>query len=143
MTRRSLFAAFAAVPLIALAAQAATTFRDEYATTLAKVVEIDGNRQKLKLNDLNARVDALKKQKEHLDAQLAMDNAAANYDLALKQQRLSAEASVLQAEFTRDAAEASNQQRLAIEQLKVEIELIKREVELFKARQEAAAQEPR
>ena len=125
----------AAAAVTALAS-AATTFRDEYAATLAKMVEIDGNRRTLKLSDLTTRVDTLKKERERLDAQLATDTAASNFDLSLKQQRLAAEAAELQAQAALDAAQATAEQRLEIEKLKTEIDLVRRELELLKAKQE-------
>jgi ribosomal protein L29 len=128
----------AAAAVTALAS-AGSTFRDEYATTVAKMVEIDTNARKLKLSDLTTKVDTLKKEQERLDTQLAVDTAGANFDLVLKQRQLAAEAATLQAQTALDTAVATAEQRKAIEEMKLEIELVKRELELLKAKQELAA----
>lgn len=130
----------AAAAVTALAT-AATTFRDEYATTVAKLVDIDTNQRKLKLSELTTQVETLKKERERIDAQLSTDVAAANFDLGLRQQRLNAEAATLQTQIALDTAQASLEQRKAIEQMKVEIEMVKRELELLKAKQDLAEAE--
>ena len=125
----------AAAALTALAS-AATTFRDEYAATVAKMVDIDQNERKLKLNDVTTRVEQLKKDRERLDAQLALEAGTANYDLALQQQKLAAQAAELQAQAALDLTTATADQKLALEEMKLQIEIIKRELELLKAQQE-------
>jgi hypothetical protein len=136
LTRVDAAAGSGAAAAVTALASAATTFRDEYAATIARMVDIDANERKLKLSDLTTQVDLLKKERERIDAQLSTDAGMANFDLALEQQKLTAQAAELQAQAALDVAQSTADQKLALEQLKVEIDLVKRELELVKAKQE-------
>lgn len=123
-----------AAALAGALAGAATSFRDQYADSVEKLVKIDANERALKLSDLTTQIETLKKQKELLDAQLTTDSATASYDLTLKQRQLEAEAHVLEAESSLETAKATAEQRREIELLKVEVDVLKKELELIKAR---------
>jgi hypothetical protein len=125
-----------AAAVAAALAAASTTFRDEYALTLSKVVEVQEARRTIELGDLRTKVEALEKQRELIDAQLAADSAAANFDLTLRRQQLAAELAQLEAEVALQTAQATADQRLALEQLKAEVGVLRQELDLLKARQE-------
>lgn len=124
---------------IALAvSDASRAARDEYATSLAKLVEVQTSQQKLQLGSITAQIDDLKKRKELLDARLAVEGASANFDTILQQQQLQAELSLLQATQAQASAAGSAEQRLEIESLKLQLEQLKAQIDILKAQQELA-----
>ena len=128
-----------AAAIAAALAAASTTFRDEYATSLSKAVEVQDNKRKLELGDLTTRIDALTKQRELIDAQTAADSAGANVELTLRRQQLAAELAELEAKTSLQTAQETADQRVALEALKNEVALLKQELELMKAKQDLAA----
>lgn len=122
-------------------AAAATTFRDEVATTVEKVVGVQENQRKIALNDATRRLDELKKDKEILDAQLALDAGRTNLEASLKQQVAAASMAQLQAEVALGTAQDTAEQRREIERLKIQIDLVKQQLDLLNAKQELAKAE--
>jgi len=114
-------------------ATAATTFRDEYAATLDKVVDIQTSQRAIKLNDLTTRLERAKKDKELLDAKLQLDASTANFESSLKQQQAAQELAQLQAEAALTAAQQTKDQQLDIAKLKVSIDQLKQELAELRA----------
>lgn len=128
--------------MAAAAASGATALRDEIKTTVAAGVEITENRNKIELAELTARLDRVKKEKEVLDAQLALQVAGAGFDTSLRQQAATNELNRLQAEITLANAESTANQRALLEQLKLQLDLVKQELEVLKAQAEIAKLKP-
>ncbi len=138
MTRTGTSDAAAATAAIA---SAATGFRDELAATLSKVKDIQTTRREIELSDLSDNLARLTKEKEVLDAQLALSEGNATFDTVLRQKQLAADLATLQAEINLRTAESTSEQKIEIELLKVQIEQLKQELDLLKARQALAEAE--
>lgn len=122
---------------IAVAVSHATrTVRDEYATGLAKIADIQATQQKLETGAVNSQIEALKKKKELLDARLAVEGSASNFQTMLEQQQLQADIALLQARQTQSTALGTASQQLEIETLKLQLEQLKVQVDILKAQQE-------
>jgi hypothetical protein len=117
-------------------AGAASTMRDEYASGLAKIVEIQSSRQKIALADVNADIARLQKEKDLIDAKLAASSAGQSFDLLLEQNQLNAELSLLKTKLESQKPEDILEQRLEIEKMRLELEKVKAELDLVKAKQE-------
>lgn len=116
-------------------ADAAVTGRDEYANSLAKLVQNEENRRKLGLASLTSRVETLKKRKELLDNQLAVEGGTATYEQALRKQGLDAELELLKTELQLGQTQDTFEGQLELKRLETELNLLKRELELLKTRQ--------
>jgi hypothetical protein len=122
---------------VALAVTDATRgARDEYAASLGKLVEIQDARRKVELSGLTTKIEELKKKKESLDAQLALESGTANFDVLLQQNQLSADLSLLQSQYAKASYEAGYDRRLEIEALKQQVEVLRQQVDLLKAQRE-------
>jgi hypothetical protein len=145
--------------------QAAVTARDEYVTTLEKMVQAQGFKRTLQLGDITTRIEALKKEKELLDTQLGLDAAGATYEdvlakqqaqaqlealnaqfalesqkttseLLLKQQQMTAELQLLQLQLTLQETQETQLQKLEVAKLKLLLEKLKLELDLIKTKLE-------
>jgi hypothetical protein len=121
--------------IAASASAAASALRDEVASTLSKTVEAQANRRKLDMNALTRQIEQEKGELELLNAQLARDAAATNFDVLLKQKVAAAKLESSQAELAVDVADSTSEQREQIEQLKIQIALLAQQLELVKAEQ--------
>jgi hypothetical protein len=128
-----------AAAIAAAIASAATTARDEYASTLSKAVQIESDRRTLRLGDLTTRLEELKKSKDVLDAQVSLDAAGTNRDVVLRQQQATADLAALQAEIALQSAQDSSEQKRQINELTLEIEQIKRQIDLLQAQKQLDA----
>ncbi len=115
-------------------ADAAQTARDEYAATLKKVEEIQESRRNIKLNELTTQIEALKKEKEWVDARLALEGATENYELLLKQKQLQAELEVLNNQLALEKAKETADQQIELEKLKLQLQKLNQELEIIKTR---------
>ena len=120
---------------------AATTLRDEFATTLTKVGEIQASQRTIELNDLSSELARLKKEKEVLDARIAVEGTALNASNTIEQSRLAAQLAALQADIALKSAQATAEQNIEIAKLKSATALLVEELNLIKAR--LAAEEAR
>jgi hypothetical protein len=125
--------------LASTVAASATAFRDELGTTLTKAVEIQENRRKLALDDLNTQIAKVKAEKDLLDAQLSLDAAAINIETVLKQKEADARLVRLNSELALANAEATRSQNEEIAHLKVAIEAINQQMALLSAKTELEA----
>lgn len=123
----------------AAVAGALTSARDAYADTLTSVVGIQENQRKIALNDLELEVSKLKKEKEAVDADIALQGTLASHESTLEQQRLTAELALLQARLNLETAQSTYAGGLEVAQLKTEVERLKQELELLKAQLALAA----
>ena len=112
---------------------AATTLRDEYAATLTKVGEIQASQRTIELNDMTSELERLKKEKEVLDARLAVEGAAGNFANSLEQSRLASELAALQADIALKGVQATAEQSLEIAKLKSTTALLVEELNVIKA----------
>lgn len=122
--------------IAAAAANGASALRDEIKTTVAAGADIAENRRKTEMSDLTAQLERVKKEKEMLDAQLAVDVAGVNFDTSLRQQQAAATLLRLQADLALASAQSSADQRAEIDQLKLSLDQVKQEIDLLKAQQE-------
>jgi hypothetical protein len=122
---------------VAVAVSDATrAVRDEYASGLAKVAEIQATQQKLQANEITAQLEDLKKRKEILEAQLALESGTQNFQTLLEQQQLQADIALLEARQSHTNTTENAAQRLEIETLKLQLEQVKAQLEILKAQQE-------
>jgi hypothetical protein len=122
---------------VAVAVSDATrAVRDEYASGLTKMAEIQATQQKLQMATITSQLDELKKKKEILDARLALEGGEQNFQTLLEQQQLQAEIALLQARQTQASTTETAAQRADIEALKLQLEQVKTELEILKAKQE-------
>lgn len=70
--------------------------RDEYASTLRTIGEIQDSRRKLEQSDLVSQIEILQKQRQLVDERLELAGTRSNYDLLLEKKRLDAELGVTQ-----------------------------------------------
>jgi hypothetical protein len=124
------------VGLASAIAGASTTMRDEYATGLSKLVEIQESRQKLALSGVNAEIERLQKQKDLIDVKLAASSAGQSFDLLLQQNQLNADLALMKAKLDKESAEKTYDDRLEIETLKAQLEQLKAQLDVVKARQD-------
>lgn len=75
-----------------------SSMRDEIATTLARLVEIEESRRAMALSALETRVKILERQKALVDARLALQGATASADLLAEKQLLEQELAALEAQ---------------------------------------------
>lgn len=123
-------------------ATAIAAARDEYATTVNKLVEIKEARDKLdpeEQSELDKTLEKLKKEKELLDAQLALQGAQATFDSTLAQQTAAAELALVQSEIGVVAAAEARANQLAVLRLEAEVARVNKELELLKAKIELRA----
>ena len=114
-------------------ATAATTARDAYVESLAKLVEADTSKRKLELSDLETDLATLKKEKEILDADLALQGGEANRDLVLQQQTLDTQLKLLQAELALEQTKNAADVQQDIAQLKLQLEQLQQQIALLQA----------
>ncbi len=126
-----------AAALTGALATAVAAARDEYAATIAKIVEIEDAKKKLdpeEKSELDKKLEELTKQKEVLDAQLALAGAQSTYELTLSQQQAAAELALVQSEIGLVAAEEARANQLAVLRLEADVARMNKELELLKAK---------
>ena len=115
-------------------ADAAITARDTYTATLEKLATAETHKRTLALGEITTEVEALKKEKELLDAQLALEGATASQQLVLEQQQLAAQLSVLEAQLKLQQAQSGFDLQLEVAQLKLQLEQLQQQLAVLNAR---------
>lgn len=115
-------------------AQGLTTGRDQYAESLEKIVGIQQSQQTIQMSGITSEIEALKKKKELLDAQIALQGAQQNSGLGLQKQHLDAELAALQARLAYENARTTFDDRVEVEKLKAKLSALEQELALIKAR---------
>lgn len=121
----------------ATAADALRTARDEYASTLSQIAEIQDTKRRLDQNDVLTEIDRLRKQRELLDARLELSGTRGSYDLLLERKRIDAELAAIQARRSlageRDAGTVSQE----VGELRAKLDQLARDLEEIRHRTEA------
>jgi hypothetical protein len=120
-----------AASLAAAVSDAARNAQEQYAESLAKIVEIQKSKREIELSDVNTQIEKAKKQKDLLEAKLAAADGAQSFEMLLEQKRLDTELSLLRAEAGLQAAQDAADQRLEIEAIKVKVEQLKAQIDLL------------
>jgi hypothetical protein len=118
----------AAEALTQALSDSAVAARDAYSETLEKLVKIDTSKRALALSDLTAEVDRLKKEKELLDADLALQGATASQDLVLQQKQLEAQLAALNAQLGLQKAQEGADLQLEIARLTLVVQQLQQEL---------------
>jgi hypothetical protein len=120
--------------IVTAVASASAAVRDEYATGLAKIVEIQSNRQKLAMQDINNQIERLQKEKDLVAAKLASASASQSFDLVLQQNQLVAELGLLKARLDVETAQGTYDQAVELARLKADLEQLKTQLEVVKTK---------
>ncbi len=119
------------------AADALRTARDEYASTLSRIAEIQDTKRRLDQNDVLTEIDRLRKQRQLLDARLELSGTRGSYDLLLERKRIDAELAAIQARRSlageRDAGAVSQE----VGELRAKLDQLARDLEEIRHRTEA------
>jgi hypothetical protein len=122
-------------------AQSLAAFRDETATTIKRINEIEKDRREIALGALQAQVDELEKRKKIIDSQIALEGVLANRELILDKTTIDQQLDSLNSRLA--LAKQQDTYDLSLEQAKTtaEVELLKQQVELLKQQLEQMKQE--
>ncbi|MEZ4315436.1 MAG: hypothetical protein R3F14_46050, partial [Polyangiaceae bacterium] len=120
----------------AAVADAVQTARDEYATTLARIAEIQDTQRQLQQSDVITEIDRLRKQRDLLDARLELAGTRGSYDLLLERKRIDAELAAIQGRRAladeRDATSLGQE----VGELRTRLDQLARDLEEIKHRSE-------
>ena len=111
---------------------------DAFNETTKKLTEVQDNRRKLSLSDLETRLARLKKEKEVLDAEGGLDAGRLTAANSLRQQQIASDLATLQAEIGLATVQANQQAQLETATMKAQIEKLTQELALLKAQLELA-----
>jgi hypothetical protein len=114
-------------------AESAVIARDEYVNTLEKMVKAQEFKRELKFDEINTKIEQIKKEKELLEAQQALEGTSSNYELLLEKQRLDMELQILKLQLSIEEAKETQEQTLEIARLKLQLEKLQNELEILKA----------
>ena len=111
---------------------------DAFNETTKKLTEVQDNRRKLSLGDLETRLARLKKEKEVLDAEGGLEAGRLTAANSMRQQQISSDLATLQAEIGLATVQANQQAQLETSTMKAQIEKLTQELALLKAQLELA-----
>ena len=116
-------------------AGAATNVRDQYAGTIAKAAEVEDNRRKLRLSDLQTQLELAKKRKELVDARVGLAGASSTEGLLKEQAEAAAELNLANTRLSLEKVQASSATQVEVEILTQEVNRLRQEIEVLKQQQ--------
>jgi hypothetical protein len=102
-----------------------------YTGALDTLIKVDDSQRKLALSDLTTEVERIKKEKELLDTQIAIQGTTANRDLVLQQQQLTNQLAILDAQLKLQQASAGFDAQLELAVMKLDLERLKQQLAIL------------
>jgi len=115
---------------------AITSLQTAYSESLDKLVAIQTTRRTIDNSDTLDAIAKAQKEKELLDARLALEGAAASQDLILQQKLAEQRLALLEKELALQKAEAGKASQLELDALKTRLALLEQQLAVLKAQKE-------